>query len=28
MQEWLRGRSVVELGAGMGCVGQTAACFG
>ena len=28
MLEWLRGRSVVELGAGMGCVVLTAACFG
>jgi hypothetical protein len=28
MQDWLRGRSVVELGAGMGCVGLAAACFG
>ena len=28
MQDWLRGRSVVELGSGMGCVGLTAACFG
>jgi hypothetical protein len=28
MQEWLWGRSVIELGTGMGCVGLTAACFG
>ena len=28
MQDWLQGWSVVELGAGMGCVGLTAACFG
>ena len=28
MQVWLRGPSVVELDAGMGCVGLTAACFG
>ena len=28
MQEWLQGPSVVELDAEMGCVGQTAACFG
>jgi predicted nicotinamide N-methyase len=28
MQHWLRGRSVAELGAGMGCVGLTAVCFG
>jgi predicted nicotinamide N-methyase len=27
-QNWLRGLSVVELGAGLGCVGLTAACFG
>jgi len=28
MKDWLRGPSVVELDAGMGCVGLTAACFG
>ena len=28
MQDWLSGRSVVELGAGMGCLGITAACSG
>ena len=28
VQDWLRGPSVVELDAGMGCVGLTAACFG
>jgi len=28
MQDWFRGLSGVELGAGMGCVGLTAACFG
>jgi predicted nicotinamide N-methyase len=27
-QNWLKGQSVVELGAGPGCVGLTAACFG
>ncbi|KAJ4433575.1 hypothetical protein ANN_15884 [Periplaneta americana] len=25
---WLRGRTAVELGGGLGCVGLTAACFG
>ena len=28
MQDWLRGPSVVELDAGMGCVGLTAAFIG
>ena len=28
MQDWFRGPSVVELDAGMGCVGLTAAFFG
>lgn len=26
--EWLRGRRVLELGAGLGCVGLVAACYG
>ncbi|KAK9503820.1 hypothetical protein O3M35_010295 [Rhynocoris fuscipes] len=25
---WLKGRKVIELGAGLGCVGVTAACYG
>jgi hypothetical protein len=28
MQDWLRGLSDVEHGAGLGCVGLSAACFG
>ncbi|XP_015606631.1 protein-lysine methyltransferase METTL21D [Cephus cinctus] len=26
--EWLRGKKILELGAGIGCVGMTAACLG
>lgn len=25
---WLRGKKILELGAGIGCVGMTAACLG